>query len=281
MRQKIDQIRKYIFHLRKGGLKQLLKFHNLNQFEKKIFFQKKLKWNNLGYWQVDPMPTDEELHKFYSELYWLNNSFYKSLILTPRDINHYLFLEEKIFNKLPENIDFMNFGAGHGGISYLMATKKSKIVNIEPSEIPSFKYNNFSNYKNIDEYINKHDPNSIDFIYSSHTVEHLSDPLSFLKKITKVLKKNAFIFIEVPNCRKSLITDDYEEGGCDGKIVGSHLIYFTKDFFMNLNSEISFFKEQNNGQEFIKVESEDTADCIRAIFRAEDIQNWLKDRKFD
>ena len=63
----LNQIRKYIFYLRKGGPKEFLRYYNLNKFEKKVFGRKKLIWNSLGFWQVDPMPTENELEK-YSDL---------------------------------------------------------------------------------------------------------------------------------------------------------------------------------------------------------------------
>ncbi len=275
MKEIFNQLRKYLFYLRKGGIKEFLRFHELNKFEKNIFGKKKLIWNNLGFWQVDPMPTEKELEKFYSEIYWLNNKYYKNILLIPRDLSHYLFIKKKIQN-IHEKLNFMNFGAGHGGISYLMALKNLNIINIEPSLIPNFEYENFHSFKNLEEFlIEIENFNKIDIIYSSHTVEHLRDPINFFKKISKILNNNGFIFLEVPNCRKSQIDNSYQEGGCDGKITGSHLIYFTKDFFENFSSEISFFKEEENGQKYVEVKTEDEADCIRVIISAEKIKNWV------
>ena len=277
--QLVAILRKYFFHLRKGGIKGLVKFYQLNKFEKNIFGKKKLKWDKLGYWKVDPMPTEEELQKFYSQIYWVSNQYYKNNFLIPRDLDHLLFLEKKISDKITKNSNFMNFGAGHGGVSYLMASKKITVINIEPSEIFSKNIKNFYNFEKIDSFIDvAQDYPKVDIFYSSHTVEHLADPVSFFKKISNILSDDAKIFIEVPNCRKSNITKDYAEGGCDGKITGSHLIYFTKDFFENLNSEISFFKEElfEKNYNYTEVSNEDEADCIRAIISAEDIKKFIK-----
>jgi 2-polyprenyl-3-methyl-5-hydroxy-6-metoxy-1,4-benzoquinol methylase len=275
-----DQFKKYLFYFRKGGLKEFYRFYKLNKFEKNIFSQKKLVWNNLGYWQVDPMPSEEELQKFYSEIYWLNNKYYKSNLVIPRDLDHFNFYNNNIQSKFEKKINFMNFGAGHGGISYLMASNMHNVVNIEPSEILSYNYDNFLSFENIEKIINEKDYfEKFEVIYSSHTLEHLTDPLTFFKKISKVLKSNGLVFIEVPNCRKSKITKDYAEGGCDGKITGSHLIYFTKDFFKHLNSEIFLFKEGHDGNSYTEVKSEDDADCIRAIIKAENIKNWINASK--
>ena len=81
----IANLRKHFFHFRKGGIKGLIKFYQLNRFEEDIFSKKKLKWDNLGYWKVDPMPNSEELQKFYSQIYWLNNQYYKTNLLIPRN----------------------------------------------------------------------------------------------------------------------------------------------------------------------------------------------------
>ena len=67
-------------------------------------------------------------------------------------------------------------------------------------------------------------------LYSSHTLEHLTDPNYFFNSISKLLKPKGKVFIEVPNCRRLPIPKNYAEGGCDGKTTGSHLIYFTKDY---------------------------------------------------
>ena len=51
-------------------------------------------------------------------------------------------------NSLGTNSTFLNFGAGHGGLSYLMAAKNIKVINIEPSKIYSSDLNelHISNY---------------------------------------------------------------------------------------------------------------------------------------
>ena len=100
----IAKLRKYFFHLRKSGIKGLVKLYQLNKFEESIFSKKKLKWDNLGYWKVDPMPTEEELQKFYSQIYWVSNHVYKNYLLTPRDLDHFIFLEKKISDKITKNL---------------------------------------------------------------------------------------------------------------------------------------------------------------------------------
>ena len=269
-------IKRLIFYFRTKGLKGSIEYFKLHNFEKKIFSNKKLIWNNLGFWETNPKPTDEELERFYSKIYWLNNKYYKERLLIPRDIDHFLFLKEKLYKTFDNKINFLNFGAGHGGISFLFAVNNSNVFNVEPTSIfnPFKNQNNFLNFNELIEY-NKKNNIFFDLIYSSHTIEHIIDPIDFFKKSFSILKKDGKMFIEVPNCRRSKKDLKHLEGGYDGKIIGSHLIYFTKDFFENFNSNIFFFKEEEGGEKYTEVYTEDDADCIRAIIKAENINNWL------
>ena len=276
----LSYIRKCLFYLRKGGIKNLIKFIEFQKFENQVFGKKSLKWNTEGYWEMYPMPSESELFKFYSEIYWLNNHYYKDILLNYRDISHLKFVEKYMANSLGTNSTFLNFGAGHGGLSYLMAAKNIKVINIEPSKIYSSDLINFNSFKNLDEFNQSDLKNEkVDLLYSSHTLEHLTDPNYFFNSISKLLKPKGKVFIEVPNCRRLPIPKNYAEGGCDGKTTGSHLIYFTKDFFEKIGSEIFFISEQNNQTKYKEVTSEDEADCIRAIIKSEDISKYLKNYK--
>ena len=45
----------------------------------------------------------------------------------------------------------------------------------------------------------------------------------------------------------------------------------TKEYFLSNSSEIFLFKEGHDGNSYTEVKSEDDADCIRAIIKAENI----------
>ena len=95
----LDNLRRSFFHFRSSGFKGLIKFLKLNKFENNLFKAKKLNWNNLGYWEINPKPLAEDLIKFYTEVYWLNNRVYKNNLLLSRDIDHFQFLKDKIPTK--------------------------------------------------------------------------------------------------------------------------------------------------------------------------------------
>ena len=60
-----------------------------------------------------------------------------------------------------------------------------------------------------------------DVVWMSHVLEHLIEPINFLKKIKQNLKKNSILFIEVPNCdHKPTLKSSIERN--------PHLFHFTK-----------------------------------------------------
>lgn len=278
MKNLIDYLRKCFFHLRSRGIRGLYQFIKLNKFEKKVFSNnRKLKWNKLGYWEVSPMPTEEELKNFYSKIYWMNNHVYKERFLIERDLDHFYFIQKytDIFNQ--KKINFLNYGAGHGGISYLIYSKYGNVVNIEPSEIYNEKLKNFYSFNFLNDFRQSQIKDlKFDLIYSSHTLEHLVNPVSFLEEMSGLLNEEGCLFIEVPNCRKKNLDINYSEGGCDGKIHGSHLIYFTKDFFDNLHSKPVFISEKKDlFLSYSEVLTENDADCLRVIIKKKNIKNFL------
>ena len=84
---------------------------------------------------------------------------------------------------------------------------KNKLFGIEPSE----EFRNYTNeigiktYKSLNEAI-KYKKNSIDLIIHYYVLEHIDDPIKFLKESMKLLKKNGKMIFEVPNVNDPLIT---------------------------------------------------------------------------
>ena len=88
--------------------------------------------------------------------YLINEFNSTSIDLLKVDVEGYeIKVLEGAYKSLAEKkINFMNFGAGHGGISYLMASNMHNVVNIEPSEILSYNYDNFLSFeKTIKKYL--------------------------------------------------------------------------------------------------------------------------------
>ena len=190
---------------------------------KKIFSKRSIKDSGLGYYFVDPMPTKKELNCYYESAYWGSRSG-KHYSAYGRDFRHFLILQKFLLNTFKfDQINFLNFGAGHGGISYILHLLGSNIFNIEPSGMPNSFEKNWNWAADLESIQN----DSIDLLYASHSLEHVNDIYEFIKHAKRVLKKNGYMFVEVPNARCPNDLRNIKRN----KIDIPHTYYFTVDYF--------------------------------------------------
>lgn len=110
---------------------------------------------------------------------------------------------------LYKNIDLKNkkildVGCGYGEILYILKKDfNCTVLGIEPSSrAAKVGRKNFGiEIKDIllEEF---EEGNKFDVIICNHTLEHVEDPKNFLGKIYKLLKKDGYLYIEVPNILK-------------------------------------------------------------------------------
>ena len=109
-------------------------------------------------------------------------------------------------NKL-KNKNIMEIGSSSGFMLKPLEKYNSKLYGIEPSD--NFRNytnkNNIKTYKSIDEAL-KLKKKSIDLLLHYFVLEHIDDPVKFIKKSMKFLKKNGQLIFEVPNINDPLIT---------------------------------------------------------------------------
>lgn len=215
-----------------------------------IWKNRKLNWNDKGYWFVEPMPTMAELDKYYQNSYW-EDAGGKKQVVGHRDINHYLEIKslypEKKFTKI------LNFGAGHGGISVIFHLVGATAVNVEPSGIDvGFKLKTFIKIEEIEDC-------DFDLIYGSHSLEHVIDVESFFKKAESLLKKDGIFYFEVPNCH-----ENGKKSYPNGKIRIPHTYYFTRSFFEKLPYQkvLNATYLKNSSSDYVKM-SDDTGKVLR------------------
>ncbi len=72
-----------------------------------------------------------------------------------------------------------------------------------------------------------------DVVWMSHVLEHLIEPIDFLKKIKNNLTKNSILFIEVPNCEHQPTLKSSIEGN-------PHLFHFTKESLSKMVENIGY-----------------------------------------
>jgi len=115
------------------------------------------------------------------------------------DLRRFNFLKDLILEKV-----LLDFGCGAGGFlkqakSY---AKDAYGLELEKRMFPYYKKNHlkvFSSLANLNDI-------RFDLITAFHVVEHLKDPISTLKSLSKFLKKGGELIIEVPNSDDALIS---------------------------------------------------------------------------
>ena len=212
----------------------------------KKFNKLNLIYDDRGYFKVDPMPSNEELNQFYEKVNFAKG-IEKDHPVKLRDIQHYNLLIDTFPNINDTKKNIVNFGAGPGGISILLAAAGHNIINIEPSKIAQYFKNNWITVASTDEI-----HHSIDLFYASHSLEHVTDIDETIKSFKKLSTKNTIYFFEVPN----------HNPGVEHKIDPPHTYYFSRNFFENNFNEIIHSKTyMKNG----KLMEEDSGDCLRFI----------------
>lgn len=194
---------------------------------------------------ASPLPNDTDL-AVYNSSYFLNahggQSTHPIAIAFHSGINkiraNYI---AKILNETsyqPSKI--LEIGPGLG---FMIEFFKDKFPELEYSIIESdienlekLKKKITNSYSEID----KARDENFDLIILSHVLEHMNDPLAFLKKVKSKLKPGGYIFIEVPN-------EDYKFKKEDEP----HLLFFNQDSMKTLltKANLNCVKISNHGPE--------------------------------
>jgi|TARA_B110000114_G_C15048069_1_gene380025 SAM-dependent methyltransferase len=214
-----------------------------NRIARRIFSKRSVEKSNDGYFYLNPMPTEDELTEYYQSLYW-NTRTGKYYGASTRDLMHFNMLKTYIPSEITNGKVFLNFGAGHGGVSNLLWLAGMDIINIEPSGIPKFYEQRWNTYKMISSV----QDSSVDIIYGSHSLEHVQNIDKLKSEVKRVLKPNASLFWEVPNA------DHPTCGAQTGNIDIPHTYYFSKDFFDNWFSKTLLNKSYEQCERFGVIE---------------------------
>ena len=100
---------------------------------------------------------------------------------------------------LKKNLSVLEIGCSSGFMLYPLRKKGHHCIGVEPSGFFTkfLDKNNIVNFDSIED-LNKKNM-KFDLIIHFFVLEHIADPLKFLKKLLKLLKKNGKIIFEIPN----------------------------------------------------------------------------------
>lgn len=181
-----------------------------------------------GLWRVEPMPQADALEKFYQLAYWPTR-LDQDRILRDRDVGQFLHLRE-FLQRTGDNSyqkKALNFGSGHGGISYLLIASGFQVTNLDVVDphIPT------CNFVQTLDMIRE----PVDLVYSSHSLEHVRDAKEVLSCFGQILKPDGLIYIEVPNSFNFMSRENVDFSSA---LHPPHTFYFVPDFFRSLPYKI-------------------------------------------
>jgi SAM-dependent methyltransferase len=237
--------------------KFLLNRYLINIFENSLIFSKlkrKVIYDKINfYYYLKPMPNAEELNLYYKFNYSLSRN--TNIQIGAREIDHYK-INSSIIKK---NSSILNFGSGDSGTSILFDINDHTVINVDyfkPNYLPN-------SIKHIDSiFSDKLKNQSFDLILSSHSLEHVIDLTSITNQLKSLLKKDAYIFIEVPNA-------NYKYEKINKRIIGPpHTYYFEKEYFTTMGYKIimldSYFSKESY-YSASKIGKEKEGDVLRFI----------------
>lgn len=168
----------------------------------------------------------------------------------------YLPYQEKIFNEIKEivsvDMKMLDVGCSTGHFLTYMKDKVAMRIGLELSqdEVNFINDNlDFKVYSNPIETLNIEE-GPFDLITSLQVLEHIDDPLTFLKNIAKNLKDDGYLYLELPNLNDTILKYYKIPGYADFYYREPHVSYFSKETLGSLLKQAGFIGEIKNVQRY-------------------------------
>lgn len=186
------------------------------------------KCNNCGLYFIYPRMTDEQEKRFYEKEYGEIFSSEKGIELfhvfekCKKDAEIYYKLCK---NYLRSNYDCLEVGSSSG---FFLAKIKDMVKSVTGVEIHNLsrEYANKNGIKTVANVINCDDQYNL--IFMIFILEHVRDPINFLKQVKPLLKSNGRIFILVPNIEDILISTYKINGLYEFYFTPAHQFYYSE-----------------------------------------------------
>ncbi len=156
-----------------------------------------------GHAQIFPIPKKDEDKKFYDEDRQAKNINYcKGITELKKKTKEDTLRRVKLINKFtPKNGSVLEIGSGYGFFLEEVRKHGHKVIGIEISNERREYSKKITNVKVLNVNLNEQilSIGKFDTIALFQVLEHIIDPVIFLKNITKLVKPNGKVIIEVPN----------------------------------------------------------------------------------
>lgn len=245
------------YMLTKNENTQIKNSCNLCRGEKLDLFKSKLRdekekfkvfrCEKCGHIQLFPKPSEEDNKEFYDknlqDIRRQKEISYEKLLANNKfDTDRHVNLIKELTNN-DINSSILDIGAGYG--FFVDALTRAGYKNVTGIEISIERRQISMQHTNvaiIDFDINNPniDIGTFDVVTLFHVLEHIDDPIKFLKNIYKLLNKNGILVCEVPNVREILLDVCKEYN--DFYWIRAHLNYFSSTTLLDCFKKAGYHK---------------------------------------
>jgi 2-polyprenyl-3-methyl-5-hydroxy-6-metoxy-1,4-benzoquinol methylase len=203
-----------------------------------------LKQHSLGFYQIDPPPTDEELSAYYEQQYFQNGLGGYELSYTKAELEYnqaiigdtYTIIEEIQDNNTQKTL--LDVGCGEGWTLDYFHKKSWDVLGVDFGDFAIKKYHPHLEknlivcdiYENLQKLASQ--KKTFSAIVLDNVLEHVKNPIGLLELIKTVANKETVFVIKVPNDFSLLQTYLLENNLIEKPYwvaYPDHLAYFTKD----------------------------------------------------
>jgi len=213
----------------------------------------KTKW---GFYQYTPLPSNEELRKYYADKYFQEGLGSYSTSYTEEEISHLKLKTDLIHCKITQLTNsntkdktLIDIGCGEGWLMDKFHHRGTSVFGIDfsrhgiekfhPHLTPFFKQGNL--YELIERQINT--ATKFDLLLVANVIEHVIDPVLFLNRIKKMMHQESILSIITPNDFSPLHQLLLKERKISKEFwlcYPDHLSYFNKTSMCNLLDDQGF-----------------------------------------
>ena len=197
---------------------------------------KVMKCKKCGHVQLNPVPSQKEDDRFYDEnlqdknvndVGTIGRAYNKMIEDTIRRID--------VIKKItPKKGKILEIGSGHGFFLEMMRKEGFDMTGIDISKEKRRIAKKVTKVKVLDVNINEENLNlgPFDAVVLFHVLEHIADPVMFLKNIRRILKPKGVVVVEVPNCNDFQL--DLNKSYRDFYWQRAHIHYYTPNILKRI-----------------------------------------------
>ncbi len=147
------------------------------------------------------------------------------------------FVAKKIGSYVSPTSVVMEIGSGDGRLAFELSGLCREMITVDPSYASLSCNTPIGNLRHYHDYFGPnvaHDAGQVDMVIARHLIEHLTDPMSFLRLIHEILTPRGILYLETPDFREIMESSRYYD------VFNDHVVYYSKDALQNTAARVGF-----------------------------------------